>query len=194
MKRKTVVLPVLDGVDEKSIHLNRGEQRVVDYMLANGSITSMEAFQHLGETRLSARIFDLRTRYKIKSIRMEKINPEGEYNSYYAKYVFDFPAPVKKGKAKKALQGDISEGNVGKEKKTTKKASVKDTKATKTKPVTKTDKKATTKAVKPVVKTDKKSDTKKVEKPIKKANTKPTKASVKTTVAKKPVVKKTKKK
>lgn len=172
MKRKTVVLPLLDGVDEKSIHLNRGEQRVVDYMLANGSITSMEAFQHLGETRLSARIFDLRTRYKIKSIRMEKINPEGEYNSYYAKYVFDFPAPVKK------------------EKKTTKKTSVKDTKATKTK----TDKKATTKAVKPVVKTDKKSDTKKVEKPVKKANTKPTKASVKTTVAKKPVVKKTKKK
>lgn len=176
MKRKTVVLPLLDGVDEKSIHLNRGEQRVVDYMLANGSITSMEAFQHLGETRLSARIFDLRTRYKIKSIRMEKINPEGEYNSYYAKYVFDFPAPVKK------------------EKKATKKTSVKDTKATKTKPVTKTDKKATTKAVKPVVKTDKKSDTKKVEKPVKKANTKPTKASVKTTVAKKPVVKKTKKK
>ena len=165
MKRKTVVLPVLDGVDEKSIHLNRGEQRVVDYMLANGSITSMEAFQHLGETRLSARIFDLRTRYKIKSIRMEKINPEGDYNSYYAKYVFDFPAPVKKEK-----------------------------KATKTKPVTKTDKKATTKAVKPVVKTDKKSNTKKVEKPVKKANTKPTKASVKTTVAKKPVVKKTKKK
>lgn len=173
MKRKTVVLPLLDGVDEKSIHLNRGEQRIVDYMLANGSITSMEAFQHLGETRLSARIFDLRTRYKIKSIRMEKINPEGEFNSYYAKYVFDFPAPVKK------------------EKKTTKNASVKDIK---TKPATKTDKKATTKAVKSVVKTDKKSDTKKVEKPVKKANTKPTKASVKTTVAKKPVVKKTKKK
>ena len=79
-------LPLQEGVDAKSIHLNRGEQRVVDYMVKNGSITSMEAFQNLGETRLSARIFDLRTRYKIDTIRMEKSNPD-EFGTY-GKYVF----------------------------------------------------------------------------------------------------------
>lgn len=35
-------------------------ESVLDYMKRNGSITSMEAFDKLGITRLSARIFDLR--------------------------------------------------------------------------------------------------------------------------------------
>ena len=33
---------------------------VLDYMLKHGSITSMEAFQELGNTRLSASIFELK--------------------------------------------------------------------------------------------------------------------------------------
>ena len=35
-------------------------EQVLDYIKANGSITSMEAFSKLGITRLSARIYDLR--------------------------------------------------------------------------------------------------------------------------------------
>jgi hypothetical protein len=42
------------------IKLSKGEQRVFDYILEFGSITSLEAFVDLGETRLSGRIFDLK--------------------------------------------------------------------------------------------------------------------------------------
>lgn len=42
------------------IRLSRGEQRVFDYMLEFGGITSLQAFVDLGETRLSGRIFELR--------------------------------------------------------------------------------------------------------------------------------------
>ena len=41
--------------------LSAGEKRVYDYMKANGGITTLEALQKLGCTRLSARIFDLRS-------------------------------------------------------------------------------------------------------------------------------------
>lgn len=149
MKKKTVTLPLQEGIDGANIHLNHGEQRVVDYMLAHGSITSMEAFQNLGETRLSARIFDLRTRYKIKTIRMEKANPEGEYNSYYAKYVFDFPTEVKPTKKNTKSTVKATSKTTNKETKTvakaTKKAPVKTTKPTKAKTETKKPVKKTTK-------------------------------------------------
>ena len=36
------------------------EKKIISYMEKNGSITTMEAFQKLGITRLSGRIFDLR--------------------------------------------------------------------------------------------------------------------------------------
>ena len=36
------------------------QQRVFDYIKDNGGITSKEANEHLGETRLSARIFELK--------------------------------------------------------------------------------------------------------------------------------------
>ena len=42
------------------IILSKGEQRVFDYMNRFGSITSLQAFVDLGETRLSGRIFELR--------------------------------------------------------------------------------------------------------------------------------------
>ena len=41
--------------------LSAGEKRVYDFMEANGGITTLEAVQKLGCTRLSARIFDLRS-------------------------------------------------------------------------------------------------------------------------------------
>ena len=44
----------------EEIKLSKGEQRVFDYMMQFGSITSLEAFVDLGETRLSGRIFELK--------------------------------------------------------------------------------------------------------------------------------------
>ena len=45
---------------ETEIKLSKGEKRVFNYMVEFGSITSLEAFVELGETRLSGRIFELR--------------------------------------------------------------------------------------------------------------------------------------
>lgn len=36
------------------------EEMILDYLKEHGSITSMQAFQRLGITRLSARVYDLR--------------------------------------------------------------------------------------------------------------------------------------
>lgn len=44
----------------KEIELNVTQQRVFDYMNDFGSITTLQAFADLGESRLSARIFELR--------------------------------------------------------------------------------------------------------------------------------------
>lgn len=44
----------------KDIKLNKTQQRVFDYIMKNKSITSIDAFVDLGETRLSARIYELR--------------------------------------------------------------------------------------------------------------------------------------
>lgn len=44
----------------EEIKLSKGERRVFDYMTEFGSITSLQAFVDLGETRLSGRIFELR--------------------------------------------------------------------------------------------------------------------------------------
>lgn len=42
------------------IKLTKTEQRVFDYMMTFGSITSLEAFTDLGNSRLSATIFNLK--------------------------------------------------------------------------------------------------------------------------------------
>ena len=44
----------------KKLILDRTQQRVYDFMLKNGGITTMQANKELGETRLSARIFELK--------------------------------------------------------------------------------------------------------------------------------------
>lgn len=46
----------------KEIILNKTQKRVFDYILEFGSITSLQAFADLGETRLSARIYELKDR------------------------------------------------------------------------------------------------------------------------------------
>ena len=42
------------------IKLTKSEQRVFDYMVEFGSITSLQAFTDLGNSRLSATIFNLK--------------------------------------------------------------------------------------------------------------------------------------
>lgn len=44
----------------EEIKLTQREQRVFDYMMQFGAITSLEAFVDLGETRLSGCIFQLK--------------------------------------------------------------------------------------------------------------------------------------
>lgn len=44
----------------KDIKLNKSQQRVFDYLVEHKSITSMEAIKELGETRLGARVFEMR--------------------------------------------------------------------------------------------------------------------------------------
>ena len=43
----------------ETIELSKTQQRVFDYMADFGSITTLQAFTDLGESRLSARIFEL---------------------------------------------------------------------------------------------------------------------------------------
>ena len=44
----------------KKLILDRTQQRVYDFMLEHGGITTLQANQVLGETRLSARIWELK--------------------------------------------------------------------------------------------------------------------------------------
>lgn len=46
----------------KEIKLTKRLQRCFDYMMEFGSITSLQAFTDLGDTRLSATIFELKKR------------------------------------------------------------------------------------------------------------------------------------
>ena len=46
----------------ENLKLNTTQQRVFDYMMDFGSITSLEACTDLGETRLSARIWELKSK------------------------------------------------------------------------------------------------------------------------------------
>ena len=66
--------------------MGKQQERVLQYMNEHGSITSMEAFQYLGTTRLSAVIFTLRRKgYNIRSITESFKN---RYNEpvYYSRY------------------------------------------------------------------------------------------------------------
>ena len=61
---------------------------LVNYMAENGSITSKEAFEKFGITRLAACIFDLRKMgYNIETIMLETMTRFGEPTKY-AKYVY----------------------------------------------------------------------------------------------------------
>lgn len=63
----------------KHLPLGKTQQRVFDYMKKFGSITTRDAFVDLGETRLSARIFEIQEKgIPIKSEFEEVTNRFGE--------------------------------------------------------------------------------------------------------------------
>jgi hypothetical protein len=62
-------------------------RKVLEHLQSNGSITSWEAIELYGATRLSAIIFNLRKHYKIESIDKVKVNKHGDTTTY-AKYVY----------------------------------------------------------------------------------------------------------
>ncbi len=60
------------------------QQKVLEYLKANGSITSLEAIDKFRATRLSSIIFRLRDRYDIATMMVE--GKDG--GAPYAKYIF----------------------------------------------------------------------------------------------------------
>ena len=59
--------------------MGKRQQRVLNYMLDYGSISSLEAFRDLGVTRLSAVIFNLKRKgIAIKSTTESSLNRYGE--------------------------------------------------------------------------------------------------------------------
>ena len=60
------------------------QRKVIDYMMKNGSITSMEAFSRMGNTRLSATIKALRE----KGFEIETIPEKTKDGKRYGRYVF----------------------------------------------------------------------------------------------------------
>lgn len=68
------------------IKLTKTEQRVFDYMVEFGSITSLQAFTDLGNSRLSATIFNLKKKGVI--INGETVTVKNRFgeNRYVKKY------------------------------------------------------------------------------------------------------------
>ena len=63
----------------KEIKLNTTQQRVFDYLTEFKSITSLQAFVDLGESRLSARVWELKAKnINISSEMVEVTNRFGE--------------------------------------------------------------------------------------------------------------------
>ena len=60
-------------------------QQVLNYMQENKSITSWEAIEKFGATRLSAIIFNLKDKYNITTTREEFTDRYGN-KSHYARY------------------------------------------------------------------------------------------------------------
>ncbi len=64
------------------------KERTLEYIDRFGSISSLEAFRDLGNTRLSATIFNLRKDgYNIKSKTETSLNRFGEKTTYFRYYL-----------------------------------------------------------------------------------------------------------
>lgn len=58
------------------------KQKVLDYMLKGNTITSWEAIEKFGATRLSAIIFELKDKYDIKDTWIEDVDRYGNMCKY----------------------------------------------------------------------------------------------------------------
>lgn len=58
----------------EEIKLSKAQKRVFDYIMEFGSITSLQAFTDLGETRLSAVVFDLKKKGVVITSRNKKVS------------------------------------------------------------------------------------------------------------------------
>ena len=66
-------------------------ERVLQYMIDNGGISSVEAFHELGCTRLGSRIHDLRKRgHCITDVYVDALNRHGD-KVRYKRYTLDVP-------------------------------------------------------------------------------------------------------
>lgn len=66
--------------------------KIVSYIQQNGSITSMEAFDKIGCTRLSGRINDLRRRgYDIETVSEKAMNRDGRIITYGRYFIRQSP-------------------------------------------------------------------------------------------------------
>lgn len=70
----------------KQIILNKTQKRVFDFIMEFGSITSFEAFTELGETRLSARIYELEDKGINIGTEMIAVKNRFGENRYVKKY------------------------------------------------------------------------------------------------------------
>lgn len=61
----------------EEVKLNTTQQRVFDYMLENGYITTLDAWNGCGESRLSARIWELK--HKGINIQSELVEVKNRY-------------------------------------------------------------------------------------------------------------------
>lgn len=68
------------------IKLTKAEQRVFDYMAEFGSITSLQAFTDLGNSRLSATIFNLKKKGVIINGEIKTVKNRFGENRYIKKY------------------------------------------------------------------------------------------------------------
>ena len=59
--------------EKQEIKLSRAQQRVFDFMMENGTISTLDAFTELGETRLSAQIFSLKKKGVIISDETKEV-------------------------------------------------------------------------------------------------------------------------
>lgn len=63
-------------------------QSILSYMKKNGSITSWDAIQRFGDTRLSSKIFNLKKRgHNIVTLIEENTDSDGN-TSRYARYIY----------------------------------------------------------------------------------------------------------
>lgn len=70
----------------QKIELSKSEQRVFDYMAEFGSITSLQAFTDLGNSRLSATIFTLKKKGVVIGGSTMKVKNRFGETRYIKKY------------------------------------------------------------------------------------------------------------